>query len=170
MKLSDVLDIPVDDMLRGQTASENLNIEQTTNLSKTTIIKIAIGLIVVLVGVIVLILMHANGFPYTSYLPILMACIAVSIFLIGNAAMMESFNRKNHPVSVKKWTFLFPLSLSVLVVAPFVLIISSANDIPYTIYLPIFLILLIPAALLLLISFGGWIYAQIWAKRSRKLR
>jgi len=169
-KLSDVLDIPVDDMLRGQTANEKLDMEPQMNFSKTTIVKVAFGLVVVAIGVIALILMHTHGFPYTTYLPILMACIAVSIFLIVHAFMMESFHRKDHPVSVKKWTYLFPLSLSVLVIAPLVLILNSANNIQYTTYLPIFLILLIPAALLFLISLGGWIYAQIRSKRSLKLR
>lgn len=164
VRLSDVLDIPVDDLLRGQVANENAS--QPMNLNKKTIVMTAVGLIVVVVGVIALIFMHENRFSYTAYLPVLMVCVAVGVFLISHAIMMQSF----HTAGIKKWAYLFPLSLSVLIVTPLILIMGSAFNVPYTIYFPIFLIVLIPVALLFLISLGGWIHAQIRAKRSRKHR
>lgn len=132
---------------------------------------IAGGILSAALGVLALVLLHISGFPYTVYVPILMACVALASFLFSSAfltgLMLKRMNNGSHPMPKKsvQWSYLLSLSPAILIIAPLAVILPSAQGISYAVYLPVFIALLIGAAMLLIVSAIGWFSAYRQLKK-----
>lgn len=152
--LSDVLGVAVDELLRGQRIQKE---SSGAALPKIRWVSIVLGLFSVAVGVTSLLLMRAAGFSYLYYLPLLFACIGVCVFLLLYEALTQLFHKKQLPKASKKWVFLLPLSVCLLLLAPLILILGHALLFAAPSYLAVFFPVLILGALLFLLSMWKWV-------------
>ena len=117
-----------------------------------TTLKIIISIILVILGVLSLVFLHGYRFSYTIYVPVLLGCIAIALFLLCSCFMLGIFCYKNIEQgkinSVKKWINIFSAGISLLVFAPVIIIDFLAFNVhPLIIFLSFFIVVSISVAL-----------------------
>ena len=60
-----------------------------------TTLRIILSIILVILGVLSLVFLHGYRFSYTIYVPVLLGCIAVALFLLCSCFMLGIFCHKN---------------------------------------------------------------------------
>lgn len=166
--LATIFNITVDELLRGQknqdiireTPVVETQPKQLKPMTKKQSITTAIAIGIILLGVMALITLSLNGVNYGIYLSILIACVAISVFMLITTAMRRSLCSADLEADTfKKGTKIATMlalgvSITILAVAPLLALI--AQDIKASIYLPVFFAVLIVGIPIIVFSGIQW--------------
>ena len=109
-----------------------------------TTLRIILSIILVILGVLSLVFLHGYRFSYTIYVPVLLGCIAIALFLLCSCFMLGIFYHKNIEQekinNVKKWINIFSAGISFLVFVPVIIIDFFAFNVhPLIIFVSFFI-------------------------------
>lgn len=166
--LATLFDITVDELLRGE---KNPNIErekpqviqepkELKPMTKKQAISIASAIGLILVGVMVLITLAVNDVSYGIFVPILLVCVAVAVFMLvvtgmrralDSAEMDETAYRKGAKIAAM---LAMGIVFTILSVIP--IIAMEAAGIQESVYLPVFFAILIIGIPIIVFSGIQW--------------
>lgn len=122
----------------------------------TTIIKIIISILLIIFGILSLIFLRAQHIHYTVYVTILICCIAVVSLLLLSSGILGILRHKNVEQKklkdMTKWIYAISSGTAILIAAPLIIILLSAQGIPFTIFLPCFFIALVVPITLIVVG------------------
>jgi transcriptional regulator with XRE-family HTH domain len=166
--LATIFNISVDELLRGE---KNPGLErekppvieepkELKPMTKNQAIAIAAAIGLILVGVMTLITLAVNDVGYGIYVPVLLASVAVAVFMLvvtgmrrslDSAEMDEAAYKKGVKISV---AMALGIALTVLSVIP--IIALNAVDVGANVYIPIFFSVLIIGVPIIIFSGIQW--------------
>lgn len=121
-----------------------------------TIIKIIVSILLVAFGILSLILLRAQGYTYPVYVTVLMCCIAVSSLLLLSSGILGILRHKKIEQGklgrVVKWIYAISSGTALLIVAPLVIILFSAQGLSFTVFLPCFFVAIIVPIILIVVG------------------
>ena len=127
----------------------------------TTIIKIIISILLITFGILSLIFLRAQHIHYTAYVTILICCIAVVSLLLLSSGILGILRHKNVEQKklkdMTKWIYAISSGTAILIAAPLIIILLSAQGIPFTIFLPCFFIALVVPITLIVVGIVKYI-------------
>ncbi|HGM1346910.1 TPA: hypothetical protein ACKON3_001612 [Clostridioides difficile] len=122
----------------------------------TTIIKIIISILLITFGVLSLIFLRAQHIHYTIYVTVLMCCVAVASLLLLSCGILGILRHKNTEQkklnAMAKWIYTISSGTAILIASPLIIILLSAQEISFTIFLPCFFIALVVPITLIVLS------------------
>lgn len=111
-------------------------------IHKTTVIKIIVSILCVTFGILSLILLRARGYAYSVYVTVLLCCIAAASLLLLSVGILGILRHKKIAPEklgrMTKWVYTISNGTALLIAAPLVIILLSAQGISFMVYLPCF--------------------------------
>lgn len=166
--LSTVFDLTVDELLRGE---RNQNIVRENPvipdepktlkpLTKSQAISIAAAIGLILVGVMVLVTLAMNDLSYGIYVPILLGCVAIAVFVLVRTGMLRSLGSVDLDEAAqlkgKKIATMLSLGIGLTILSVIPIVALEAVGVKTSIYLPIFFALLIVGVPIIIFSGIQW--------------
>lgn len=165
--LSNIFSITVDELLKGEKNNtyilaevkeeENINEVKLKPMNKAEAILIASAVALILVGVLILIILSLNNISYGVYVPVLLGCVAIAVFVFVVTGMKRTIRSADiDQENIKKGlkcVLLIATGVTIVILSVIPILTLSALNISEAIYLPIFFAILIVGIFMLI--FGG---------------
>lgn len=166
--LATIFDITVDELLLGE-KNENIEREKPViteppkelkPLSKNQAIAIASAIGLILVGVMALITLAVNDVSYGIFVPILLVCVAVAVFMLVITGMRRSLDSADMDETAYKKgvkiSAIMALGIAFTIISVIPILALSAVGISESVYLPIFFAILIIGVPIIVFSGIQW--------------
>lgn len=166
--LATIFDITVDELLKGEKNQDIIREKPVITeppkelkpLTKKQSIIIAAAIGLMLVGVMVLITLSLNDISYGIYVPILIACVAVAVFMLILTGLHRSLvSAELDETTLKKGikiAAMLALGVSITILSVVPLIALVAANVQASLYLPIFFAVLIVGVPIIVFSGIQW--------------
>lgn len=121
-----------------------------------TTIKIIISILSVSFGILSMIFLRAQGYDYPIYVTTLMCCISIASLLLLSSGILGILRHKKIEQeklgSIVKWIYAISGGSALLIIAPLIVIILSAQGISFTVFLPCFFVAIIVPVILIVVG------------------
>jgi len=167
--LATLFNITVDELLKGKRndsdivnpvtiESKSPNVLKPFTSKQVATISIAVGLL--LLGVMLLIILQLNSFHFTIYVPQMLFCTTISVFMLISTGMQrELYSIELEEVEYrkgKKAIYILALGVSLLILSPIALIVSTRYEEGLKTAFPIFFAFLLAGIPLVIYNSMIW--------------
>ncbi len=149
--LASLFNVSVDELLRGERKSEGENtpiiIEPEKEkllkpLTKKQVTVISLAIALILFGVMMLVILEINDYRFTFYVPQMLFCTSVAIFMLVSTGMLRALGSaeldEESQKKGKKAIYMLSLGISLLILSPMILIMLSEFGLHEQITIPVF--------------------------------